>query len=150
MRRWEPTTRRSDANALAPPRRWRDWGAVTEVKSLGRLAILPVVLLALLLQANAVVRSLVMQAAPAMGDAPICSAQMASGPGPARSHAAPAPAKGHCPYCEVAAHVPVVAAAAPIPVANVVAFVTFAPEVSRAPPVGAAIETRARGPPLLA
>jgi len=132
------------------PHGWRDWGVVSDVKSFSRLAVLPVVLLALLLQANAVVRSLVMQASPWMDGAPICSAQMAPTPPPAGSRATPGPTHGRCPYCEVAAHVPVTATAAPLPVATLVAFVTFAPEVSHAPPVGAAIETRARGPPLLA
>jgi hypothetical protein len=137
-----------DEIALAPPHRWREGGAVTDIKSLGRLAILPVVLLALLLQANAVVRSAVMQAAPWMDGAPICSAQTA--PASGHSHAAPGPSHHRCPYCEVAAHAPVIVAVGPLPVATLVTFVTFAPEVSQAPPVGAAIETRARGPPLLA
>jgi hypothetical protein len=123
---------------------------VTDVKSFGRLAVLPILLLALLLQADAVVRSLVMQAAPWTDGVQICSAQVAPTPGPARSHGAAGPSHGRCPWCEVAAHVPVVVAAAPLPVATLVAFITFAPEVSQAPPVGAAIETRARGPPLLA
>lgn len=120
------------------------------MKSFGRLAILPVVLLALLLQANAVVRSLVMQAAPGMSAVPICSAQMAPRPGSAGSHAKPSPSRSRCPWCEVAAHVPVVVAATPLPVATLVTFIAFAREVSHAPPVGAAIETRARGPPSLA
>jgi Protein of unknown function (DUF2946) len=121
---------------------------VTDVKSFGRLAVLPILLLALLLQADAVVRSLVMQAAPGMDGARICSARMEQTPGAAADHATTS--RGRCPYCEVAAHVPVVAAVPPLPVATLVTFVTFAREVSRAPPVGAAIETRARGPPLLA
>jgi Protein of unknown function (DUF2946) len=123
---------------------------VTDVKSLGRLAVLPILLLALLLQADAVVRSLVMQAAPWMDGAQICSAQAIATPGTAHAHGAAGPSHGRCPWCEVAAHVPVVVATAPLPVATLVAFITFAPEISQAPPVGAAIETRARGPPLLA
>jgi Protein of unknown function (DUF2946) len=125
---------------------------VTGVKSFGRLAVLPILLLALLLQADAIVRSLVMQAAPGIDGAQICSTRMEQTSGPGASHTM---AAGHgtishsrCPYCEVAGHVPVVVAPPPLPLATLVAFVAFERAVSHAPPVGAAIETRARGPPL--
>lgn len=121
------------------------------MKSLVRLAILPILLLAVLLQANAVVRSLVMQAGLGMGGTPMCVTRM----GPMAGPDAPAPASAsdhapgapHCPFCEVAAHVPVFVAAAPIPVATAVAFITFETVDAPAPPALHPILARARDPP---
>jgi len=124
---------------------------VSGVKAIGRLAVLPILLLAMLLQADAVVRSLVMQAAP--GDlAPICTAHMVSAEAPAMAErGAPVGHAAHharCPFCEVAAHVPVFAAAAPVPVATIVAFINFETMEPRIPAALHAILARARGPPL--
>jgi hypothetical protein len=124
---------------------------VIGLKSIGRLAVLPILLLAMLLQADAVVRSLVMQAAP--GDlAPICTAHPASmampAAGPHTELAGHAAHNGRCPFCEVAAHVPVFGAAAPIPVATTVAFITFESMEARIPAALHAILARARGPPI--
>jgi hypothetical protein len=114
-----------------------------------RWIALPVLLLAVMLQANAVVRSLVMQATP-VADMAFCSAAMAGmGADAARAgHDTHAKApRATCPFCEVATHVPLFMAAAPVPRCETVAFIVFdafADRPIREPP---AIVARARDPP---
>lgn len=119
------------------------------LNSASRWRALPVLLLAVMLQANAVVRSLVMQATP-VADMPLCSASMTgmSGHAARAGHDTHAKApRAACPFCEVAAHVPLYAAAPPVPRCQTIAFIafhTFDDHPLRAP---SAIVARARGPP---
>jgi hypothetical protein len=122
------------------------------VKSIARLAVLPILLLAMLLQADAVVRSLVMQAGMGMAPAPVCSTHIAPAESAAiADHGALAGHATHharCPYCEVAAQAAVFVAATPVPCARLLAFVSFSPLRARAPPTAVRLQPRARGPPL--
>jgi len=127
---------------------------VRTLNSPWRWIALPALLLAVMLQANAVVRSLVMQATPIpaapVAEMPFCSAAMAGmGANAARAgHGAHAKApRAACPFCEVATHVPLFMAAPPVPRCRTVAFIafdTFADRPNREPPV---VPARARDPP---
>jgi len=105
--------------------------------------------LAVLLQANAVVRSVVMRATP-VADMPFCSAPMAAmGGGAARAahHTQAKAPHAACPFCEVATHVPLYMAAAPIPRCQAVAFIAFGSFPAHPLREPSAIVARARDPP---
>ncbi len=118
--------------------------------SAGRLIALPFLLLAVMVQVNAVVRSLVMRATP-MAQTPFCSAAMAGmgGQTPPKDHRAHAKApRGACPFCDVASHVPVFMATPPVPPCQTVAFIAFDRFPDRPVREPPAILARARDPPL--
>ncbi len=121
---------------------------MSKLTTAGRYLVLPVLLMAVLLQANAVVRSLVMQAAPTAMD-PACAAAMPGmamgGHGAAGDHSAPKHAA--CPFCAAAAHVPVFCATPPLPRSHQVAFLAFDPFVVSATRDPLTIRARARDPP---
>jgi len=110
---------------------------------------LPAVLLAVMLQANAVVRSLVMQATP-VADMPFCSAAMAGmGAGAARAgHDTHAKApRAACPFCEVATLAPLFMAAPPVARCQTIAFIAFDAFADRPIREIPAVLARARDPP---
>ena len=127
-----------------------------------RAVILPLMLLAALLQADAVVKSAVMNlvgmtpdtaaampmkmGAMAMGSAHVCAP--AKPPGrPDVSRGKPAAA---CGYCAAAAHAPLLAFAEPVRPSSAIAFAEFRDIEAHGPRGPPVPQPRARGPPLSA
>jgi hypothetical protein len=134
-----------------------------------RLLVLPWLVLALLLQAHAVVRSVTMNAPGAM---PMCDMPMGNGAmgdgamgdgagmdmaGMAampmgRHHAPKGGAQGRlaCPYCAAAAHVPIIGSTPTVRPSLSVAYAAFCVLADHGPRGPPTIQPRARGPPLSA
>ena len=133
-----------------------------------RTILLPLMLLAVLLQADAVVKSAVMNligmpaqaasvtldmampmpmlmGAPAMGAAHVCHPGKPTGR-PDAPHGKPA----NCGYCAAAAHAPLLAFAEPVRPSCAVAFTEFRDLGVHGPRGPPALQPRARGPPLSA
>jgi hypothetical protein len=118
---------------------------------------LPLVLLALVLQGDAVVRSTVMQLVgmpPSVDGAPLCgmgAMTMAAMPGhPRASHAHAG--KAHtdaaaCPYCAVAHHLATLAVQPPLRPSSCVSFPAYRVVAARGPRGPPLVLPRARGPP---
>ncbi len=134
------------------------------MQRLARTFALPWLLLAILLQADAVVKSTVMTL---VADAPATAAMSALGipcpmhmsgmapmaTGPSRAstgHARtdPKPLRhDRCPYCAAAAHVPILTSSAPLPLSCAVAFTGFRMAAVHGPRGPPAVRPRARDPP---
>ena len=126
---------------------------------LGRALALPFLLLAVLLQADAVVKSTVMNlvgmAPAAAGAAPVCSPAMGAMAGASQAHAAgrTEPAHGDravCSYCAAAAHAATLSFMPPVQPSCAVSFAAFLQTSVHGPRGPPSIPPRARGPPLSA
>ena len=124
--------------------------------------MLPLLVLAILLQSDAVVKSTVMNllafgegaAAPCpMGIAPMAGMSMGAAHALASGHRIPvkAPAShAPCSYCAAAAHTPILTTSAPLRPSCAVAFTAFRTASAQGPRGPPPVLPRARGPPLTA
>ena len=127
--------------------------------TLGRALALPFLLLAVLLQADAVVKSTVMNLV-GMGPAsagvmPMCSPAMVSMAAASPFHAPgrPEPAHGDravCGYCAAAAHAATLSFTPPVQPSCAASFAAFLQTSAQGPRGPPPVPPRARGPPLSA
>ncbi len=124
-----------------------------------RSLALPLLLLAVLLQVDAVVKSTVMNLVGMGMDGVAGSVSMCSGPMADGEETAARPASGHrsqgaqdhravCSYCAAAAHAPTLGLAEPLRPSCAASFASFRLKALRGPRGPPTLAPRARGPPL--